>query len=68
MNVITAYVCSVCGFLYDNASAEKTEKHTSITFSDLPDTWTCPGCGVKPDLFMVADSIQVPNFPENKTK
>ena len=31
------YVCSVCGYVYDEAR-EKT------AFSDLPDSWKCPVC------------------------
>jgi len=31
--------CTVCGYIYDEA----LEK---IKFSDLPDDWQCPVCGV----------------------
>ncbi len=34
------YVCSVCGYEYDN-----------VPFDQLPDDWTCPVCGVSKDQF-----------------
>ncbi len=37
----TAWVCTVCGYLYDG----------DIPFEELPDTWTCPLCGVGKELF-----------------
>ena len=42
------YVCSVCGYVYD----EGKEKQT---FSDLPDSWVCPLCGVGKDQFSETD-------------
>ena len=38
------YVCKICGYVYDEASE-------GVKFSDLPDTWTCPVCGVGKDMF-----------------
>lgn len=67
-HVITAYVCSVCGYLYDDESAEKTNEGILIPLSDLPDDWVCPICGVKPDLFTVTESDRIPDIPESKTK
>lgn len=39
------YQCSICGYIYDD-SKEK------IKFEDLPDSWTCPMCGVGKDKFI----------------
>jgi rubredoxin len=36
--------CSACGYVYDE-DAEGTK------FEDLPDSWTCPVCGVGKDMF-----------------
>ena len=39
------YVCSVCGYEYDPA------ENDNVPFDQLPDDWTCPGCGVSTDQF-----------------
>ncbi len=38
------YICSICGFVYDDAK-EKTP------FDQLPDTWKCPLCGAPKSAF-----------------
>ncbi len=38
------YRCTVCGYIYD-------EEQEGTKFSDLPEDWTCPLCGVSKDLF-----------------
>ena len=38
------YVCDACGYEYDEA-AEGTK------FSELPDDWVCPLCGLDKDMF-----------------
>ncbi len=38
------YVCSVCGYVYDEAKEGKP-------FADLPDSWTCPLCGAAKSAF-----------------
>lgn len=35
-----AYVCKVCGYVYEGDD-----------FEDLPDEWVCPLCGVGKDQF-----------------
>ena len=41
------YVCSVCGFVYDPAVGDPDHDIAPGTaFSDLPDDWICPLCGV----------------------
>jgi rubredoxin len=38
------FKCTVCDYVYD----EEVEK---IKFSQLPDDWVCPTCGVGKDMF-----------------
>lgn len=38
------YVCSICGYVYD-------EEVEGTPFSELPDTWTCPLCGAAKSAF-----------------
>ena len=38
------YICSVCGYIYDESSQ-------AVSFSDLPNEWVCPLCGVGKDMF-----------------
>ena len=39
------YVCTVCGYVYDPAENDGT------AFTDLPEDYTCPLCGVGKDMF-----------------
>jgi rubredoxin len=51
----TAYrtwMCVVCGFLYEEAKGLPEEGILPGTrWEDVPDTWTCPDCGVTKDDF-----------------
>ena len=51
----TAYrtwMCVVCGFIYDEAAGLPEEGIAPGTrWEDIPDTWTCPDCGVTKDDF-----------------
>lgn len=51
----TAYrtwMCVVCGFIYDEAAGLPEEGIAPGTrWEDVPDTWTCPDCGVTKDDF-----------------
>ena len=42
------FKCTVCGHIYD-------EEVEGVKFSDLPDTWVCPLCGVGNDMFEQVD-------------
>jgi rubredoxin-NAD+ reductase len=48
-------VCVVCGFIYDEAAGWPAEGIAPGTrWSDVPDWWTCPDCGVgKADFDML---------------
>ena len=38
------YICSICGYVYDETSE-------GTAFADLPDSWVCPLCRAAKDLF-----------------
>ncbi len=41
------YRCTVCGYVYDPAKGDSDHGYPAGTkFADLPDSWTCPECGV----------------------
>ncbi|MFH2138414.1 MAG: rubredoxin [Candidatus Omnitrophota bacterium] len=39
------FKCGVCGYTYDPA------KNDHVEFEELPDSWTCPMCGVEKEQF-----------------
>ena len=43
------YECVVCGFLYDESTAD-------VPFKDLPDSWECPVCGAAIQRIVYADN------------
>lgn len=43
--VIMRYVCSICGYVYD-------ESQEQVAFSQLPDSWVCPICKADQSLFV----------------
>jgi rubredoxin len=61
-----AYMCSVCGYVYDNESAEKNIEGNSIPFEELDPEWICPGCGVAERLFQPTESDRTPDVPANE--
>ena len=38
------YKCKICGYIYD-------EEKEGVKFSDLPEDWVCPLCGVGKNMF-----------------
>jgi len=42
---VEKFKCTVCGYIYDPA------ENSNIAFSDLPDDWVCPECGVGKEMF-----------------
>ena len=40
------YVCTVCGYVYDEAD--------NTPFADLPEDWKCPLCGASKGEFVPA--------------
>jgi len=46
------WMCVVCGFIYNEAEGLPEEGIPPGTrWEDVPDTWTCPDCGVTKDDF-----------------
>jgi rubredoxin len=46
------YKCTVCGYIYDPAVGDSEHGFPPGTkFEDLPESWTCPVCGVGKDMF-----------------
>ena len=46
------YVCVTCGWIYDPAEGDPENGVAPGTpFSELPDDWTCPACGVGKEYF-----------------
>ena len=50
------YVCSVCGYVYDEAAGDPDNGLAAGTlFEDLPEDFVCPLCGVGKDQFVVEE-------------
>ena len=48
--------CTVCDYIYDPELGEPDEGIAPGTsFSDIPDDWVCPECGVGKDMFVELD-------------
>lgn len=46
------YICSVCGFVYDEAAGIPGDGITPGTnWEQLPGSWTCPTCGAAKSEF-----------------
>ena len=50
------YVCSICGYIYD-------EEKEGAPFASLPDTWRCPWCGAGKKLFEPERKAEAPKAP-----
>lgn len=50
------YMCTICGFIYDEAKGWPDDEITPGTkWEDVPLNWVCPDCGArKEDFEMVA--------------
>ncbi len=50
------YVCTVCGYVYDPEVGDPDSGIAPGTpFDKIPDSWSCPLCGVSKDNFEVQD-------------
>ena len=46
------YVCTVCGFIYDEAAGDPENGVAPGTaWADVPEDYVCPLCGVGKDMF-----------------
>ena len=59
------YICRACGLIYDERIGDPDSGLAPGTrFSDIPEDWQCPLCGVKKsdfELFKTPDMAQVPS-------
>jgi rubredoxin len=62
-----AYICSVCGFLYDDESADLGPEGNILSFEELEDEWICPICGIKKELFMPTESDRPQDIEDENT-
>ncbi len=50
------YVCTVCGYIYDEAVGDPDNGIAAgTTFEELPEDFVCPLCGVGKDMFEVSE-------------
>ena len=46
------YVCTVCGYVYDEAEGASDEGiEPGTKWEDIPEDWTCPVCGASKSEF-----------------
>lgn len=46
------YICTVCGWIYDENIGDPDNGIVAGTkFADLPKDWECPECGASVELF-----------------
>lgn len=49
---MTQYVCTVCGFIYDEAAGIPGDGIAAGTlWADVPEDWVCPLCGAAKSEF-----------------
>jgi len=49
------YVCKLCGYIYDPEVGDDSQDVAPGTaFTDLPEDWACPLCGVDKSVFAPA--------------
>ncbi len=50
--IMKKYKCLPCGYIYDPAEGDADGGIPAGTaFEDIPETWTCPVCGVSKEDF-----------------
>lgn len=49
------YVCSVCGYIYEEAKGSPPEIASGTLWTNLPDDWVCPLCGAGKEEFKNED-------------
>ena len=58
---MSVYTCPECAFVYDEDKGVPREGFPPGTpFSEVPDDWTCPDCGVRDKLDFVSGSADGP--------
>ncbi len=55
-SIMKKYVCTVCGYVYDPVEGDPDNGiEPGTAFEDIPDSWTCPVCGVSKEDFEVQE-------------
>lgn len=53
------FICKLCAYIYDGAAGiPESDVPQGTEFSDLPDDWVCPLCGVDKDQFSLIEGDQ----------
>lgn len=53
MGKLDRWICAICEYVYDPAGGDPDNGIVPWTsFSELPTTWTCPGCGLGKEQFV----------------
>ncbi len=56
LRTMKKYVCDVCGYVYDPAVGDPDSGIAPGTpFEEIPDSWSCPLCGIGKDSFSVME-------------
>lgn len=58
-----AYYCAVCGYLYDDETADLSPEGKQIPFEELEIEWACPVCGASAEIFLPIDSERITDRP-----
>ncbi|HEY0333898.1 MAG TPA: rubredoxin [Stenotrophomonas sp.] len=54
--IYRSWMCVVCGFVYNEVDGLPEEGIAPGTrWEDIPETWTCPDCGVTKDDFEMVE-------------
>jgi rubredoxin len=61
------YECRACGYVYEPKKGDdKAQIKAGTLFTELPQTWCCPVCGAKPQVFSNIGPVGNPSgFKEN---
>ena len=52
--MMAKYICSVCGFIYDEADGyPEGDIAPGTKWEDVPEDFVCPLCGATKDLFEI---------------
>jgi rubredoxin len=50
--IMEKYVCTVCGYIYDEEVGDPdNDVEAGTKFEDVPEEWVCPLCGVPKSEF-----------------
>jgi rubredoxin len=54
--VTMKYQCTICGYVYDPAAGDPEHGiEPGTAWEAIPESWTCPHCGVDKSMFEAVD-------------